>query len=573
MTFNEEFFIALKWYKKLTGRFLNISSLETIVVIIATLFSQLFLLISSMMPLKVMMLLGSDRIPKFFPISWQSMDRDTLIIYLAIATIFCFVLYLMSEKMIDIFSLKGSVKILENNKKIVLFEKQDIFAKQSYSKLAKSLSDIIFFILSLVGLAFVYPLLSVVIIIFLIIGYFTFYFLYEKGYFSKNTTDRFKRIIDLLKGISFFFIFVFILGSFLADFYPPHLTVVVLSILLIRQMFSKLSGAIKDIVSLYKNRLKINSLFFFKDIKLNVEHDKKDPFWKMFENNVQREWILPLMKDMLDEDIEIIDSQILKINIKNIVFLKININRLKNQKEDTCLLKVFNHNISSQAIHEATFLEDLKGSKESFSLPLLGTTTIEDFHIHLFSFHNIKEVKNYNLENMMVRINMMTIEVSDELINRYRRSHPFLYQRLNSKIFNKLYLVSNEKEKELLKVFEDKFEDILLRIERLPLQIINPLITKFTLLTNDKDNLCLLHYGTWKMEPLGVDFPSAIQHLKVLKENFQCIAEKREELLKIKNEDVALATLMSQFEKFYNGENFTGVFELIPRILECIEHE
>ena len=567
---NKEFVLVFKWYKKLTGRFINISFFQTFIVIIATLFSQIFLLLSSMLPLKVIMLLGSDKIPKFFPDSWQGIDKDMLIIYLAILSIVFFLLHVFAEKIIELYSLKGSKKILENNKKIILFEKQDIFAQKAYTKLSKSLSNIIFFILSLVGLGLLYPLLSLAILSFLFLSYLFFYFAYQNHKILKNLEENYKSFIDIIRTVGFFFIFVFILGSFLADFYPPHLTIVILSILLIRQMFSKLASAIKDIIQLYKDRLKINSIFFFKDTKVTVAHNKKDPFLHILKAEAREKWLIETISTVLNEKIIYKNSSFLKINIRNLIFIKVSVQEVSNDKTVQYLIKVFNKNISTQAIHEATFLED--NMNDLLSLPFLGATTIENFHVHLFEFNNVMFVEDFNTKSLLIRAEMMCVEPSKELISRYNRSHQYLYQRINTNIFEKLYLMAENSEVCLVDRFEKQFDIIIRKLEKLPLQYFNPLVTKFTLVEKD-DKLSLLHYGGWKLEPIGAYYPTSLKALDFLKENFEMIVVQRIKMKSLKFEDIVLAALISQFEKFYNGENFTGVFELIPRILECIEHE
>ena len=567
LSLNKEFVLVFKWYKKLTGRFINISFFQTFIVIISTLFSQIFLLLSSMLPLKVIMLLGSDKIPKFFPDSWQNTDKDMLIIYLAILSIIFFLLHIFSEKIIELYSLKGSKKILENNQKIVLFEKQDIFAKNAYTKLSKSLSNIIFFIFSVVGLGFLYPLLSLAIVSFLFFTYLFFYISYKNHRMLKKLEENYKSFIDIIRTIGFFFVFVFILGSFLTNFYPPHLTIVILSILLVRQMFSKLASAIKDIIQLYKDRLKINSIFFFKDTKINLLHEKKDPFWQILQNEKRNEWIPKVLSLILNQNVIYVNSIILKINIKNIVFIQISTTDSKKTLERNYLLKLFNKNISTQAIHEATLLEE-----NELTLPFLGVTVVENFHIHLFEFSDVKFVENFKTDSLLVRLNLMRVKPSKQIISRYNRSHQYLHQRISNTVFEKLYLMANSNELELLKKFEDQFNVINMKIKALPLQYINPLITKYTLVKKD-DRLCLLHFGNWKLEPLGVDFPISIKSIEYLNDHFDILLNERDRTKTLQFEDVVLAALIAQFEKFYLSEHFTGIFELIPRILECIKND
>lgn len=559
-SFNGKVKLTYLWYKKLIGRFLNIAFFQTIIISISTLFSQISMLLSMMMPLKVIMLLGSDTIPAFFPSSWQNLDRDMLIIYLSIASFGFFVFYLLFEKIISIYSIDGSNKILKNNKKVVLFENQDIFAQKSYTKFAKSLSNFIFFFISLIGIGIVYLQLSLVIIMFIFCVYILFAIIFSKNELSKIINEHLNNTLDLQRGIGFFVVFAFILGSFLHDFYPPKIIILILSILLIRQMFSKLASAIKDVKSLYKDRLKINSLFFFRETKAQISHDPKDPFWSLLTAEARERWISELLSNILENDITYISSHWYRINIKNIAFLKVLIK--DNDTTHSYLLKLFNSNISSQAIHETTILQE--NVNTLYSLPFIGTSIVKEFHCNIFDCVNVEPVSNFKLDHILLKINMMSISPTKDLLERYSRSHPYLHKRLNKKMLNKLIVTVEEDEIEMIKDFEISFEMILKRIEKVPLQIINPFMTKYSLVKNE-DSFALLHWGGWKIDSVGTDFPTAEKSINILKEKL--------DLNNVKINDIILVSLMSQFEKFCNAENFTGVIDLVPRVLECLKDE
>ena len=560
ISLNSKTYSSLKWYKKLTGRFLNIAPLYTIIVVLLTILSQVFMILYFMLPLKIVMLLGSDKVPGFFPLSWQSMKLNTLIFYLAIASVLFFILYLLSKRFIDIYSMKGANKILENNQKVVLFEKQDIFAQNSYSKLASSLSSIIFFILSLLLLAIFYPLLCIAIIIFVLATYLLFSLLLAREKSAKHIIENLNDVFDTVKGIQFFTIFVVILLSYITNFYFPHIIIVILGLLINRRMFNKLITSINDIVNLYKGRMKINYLFFFRDINVKISHDKQDPFWSLLNHESREKWIKDLLNNVLENDIRYIRSHWYRVDIKNIAFLKVVIKN--NDNTQSYLLKLFNSNISSQAIHETTILqENINGL---YNLPFIGSNTVKEFHCNIFDFVNVEAVPNFKLDHILLKINMMSISPTKDLLERYSRSHPFLYKRLDKKMLNKLYLTAKEDEIEIIKDFEKSFEVIIKIIEDVPLQIINPFMTKLSLLKNE-EHFVLLHWSGWKIDSVGTDFPIAEKSINTLKEKL--------DLNNVKINDIILVSLMSQFEKFCNAENFTGVIDLVPRVLECLKDE
>lgn len=560
---NKEIVHTFKWYKKLTKRFIDLAFLPTTMVVIATLFSQLFMLISSMMPLKVIMLLGSPIVPKYFPNSWQSIPRDMLIVYLAIASVGFFVLYLLSEKVISIYAQKGANKILKNNQKVVLFENQDTQAQKYYTIQSKSLADIVFFILAWIGLGVLYPLLGLIIGLFLVFSYVGFFYGYKIPKYQKKIDEELHILLDLLKGIGFFIVFAFILGSFLGDFYAPNIIVALIAVLLIRQMFGQLRGAVRSVVNLYKARLKVNSLFFYGHTQIKISHDKKDPFWNLLEKQHHKKWIPAIFTEILDEEVKYIQSSWYKLNIKNIAILEITV--LQKAQEQKYFVKIFNKNITSQAIHEASFLETNKENK--LSLKFIGTTTLEEFHINIFEDKGYKELtqKEFGASHHDIRLHLMDLEINSELKDRYTRSHPYLYKRISKQMIEKLSIVAKDDEVNMIMLFEKSFDSILNTLQKSSLQIINPHLTKFNLIKQNDEKISLIHWGAWKIDLLGVDYPIDVNSIKILKERYKSETENIDEIV--------LTAFMSQFEKLYNGENFTAIMELLPRILECLKNE
>ena len=58
---------AVRWSVSLGNKFLRVVPVLTILAVICSVFSQFFLLIGFLLPLKVVLLLGSENVPVYFP--------------------------------------------------------------------------------------------------------------------------------------------------------------------------------------------------------------------------------------------------------------------------------------------------------------------------------------------------------------------------------------------------------------------------------------------------------------------------------------------------------------------------
>ena len=85
MSFGSLILMSLRWAVSIGSKLIRVAPGYTFSVIIFTLISQVSMLLAFFLPLKVIILLGSSRIPRYFPESWKSFDHDQLVITLAVA--------------------------------------------------------------------------------------------------------------------------------------------------------------------------------------------------------------------------------------------------------------------------------------------------------------------------------------------------------------------------------------------------------------------------------------------------------------------------------------------------------
>ncbi len=570
MLFNKIVIDVSQWYKKLSKRFVDLVPKSTLAIIILTLFSQLFMLASSLMPLKIIMLLSSERIPHYFPHSWHSIDKNVLIIYLACSAVIFFIFHLISENKIDMYVKKGSNDILDNNQKISLYEKPDIFAQTVYAKHTRSLANIIFFLIAFFCITFLYPILAIAILLFLVTGYLIFFLIYFNEIYSKRLETEYSKALNIVKDFGFFLLFGIILASLILDIFAPNIIIAIISILLIRQMMSRLSLGIKDIVFLNKNKLKINSLFFYNHAITYTTDTKDNAFWSLFNEDRKKTWMQKIIGDVMGEKILYQNSSWHQVNIKNIAFFKVSVFCVESKKNAFFLLKIFNEKLSFQAAHEAVLLEAHKSA--TFSLNFIGNVLIDNFQCNIFKYDclNTLTQKLFLKKSFNIRLQIMATKPSYTLVNRYIRSHLLLHKRIDKLFLIRLYTVANKDELHLINKLEYEFDNIINILQGIPLQIINPLITRFSLVEK-KDKLILLHWGMWKIDLIGTDYPVDIKNIDKLKENYFYLSNKRNDLNDIKIEKIMLVVFLSHFEKLYMKENFSNSIQLIPQILKCIE--
>src|SRR5690606_12921399 len=237
----------LTWYDSFAAKFLRVSPVATSSVVILTIVSQISLRLASLLPLKVILLLGAPETPNYFPDILRSLDRTPLILMLSISAAGFYLLYVLSERVISVFTDHGASKLLVKSKKITLFENQQEVAAKGYQRHARCLAGLFFVGLVFIILAFIHPA-----ILLLILGYTFFTFCFISLIFKFNTIVREKLkkdyggMVNALAAIGFLVSFGFIVFEFVMCM-TVGLLVAVISLLLSRKVYILIVSFITDI--------------------------------------------------------------------------------------------------------------------------------------------------------------------------------------------------------------------------------------------------------------------------------------------------------------------------------------
>ncbi|WP_337133530.1 hypothetical protein, partial [Staphylococcus aureus] len=224
----ENILIALRWSFSIGNKFLRVVPKDTLVIVAATLVSQFSILLAFLLPLKILMLLGSTGVPRYFPTVFANYDRDVLVIVLSLAAIGFYLMYFVAEKLIVYGSRHGADLLLRRSHKITLFENQEGIASRGYQRYARSLASGVFLFLVASVIAWLYSELLLVLIVYVVLAFFTLAMLYAKGGKLRSGLDEAPGpIVNTATSIGFLLAFGFMVAQFLFG-NPPGLLVAII---------------------------------------------------------------------------------------------------------------------------------------------------------------------------------------------------------------------------------------------------------------------------------------------------------------------------------------------------------
>lgn len=561
----------MRWCISIGNKISKVVPGSTVVVVLATLISQLSMVIASLLPLKVIMLLGASGIPHYFPSFFEGLNKDMLVVSLSLLSIVFFVAHSVSEKVIQSGSNKGAERLLVNSQKMALFENQKEIAIQGFQRYSRGMASVILIALISAALFWLYLELFLVILLFFILCFALLVFLYaEKESVKKELDETPGRLVGVATNVGFLIAFAFIVSDFLWGS-SPSLLVAVMSLILMRQGFSRISSMVGDVRGLYGQKLRLNALFFHGHVFSEESKKHELSFWSFLQRPYCEWWIREVLAGEEMQGLEVVKVKWLQVGISDMAFLIVTVSGNSLYRED-CLMKLFSSNQGAIARHEATLLAS---HNDLPALPLATVKNVQDLYCHVYNFGGKKKLPAEKLNEAKERVFVSLMEVSPDkdLVSRFNRSRPALWQRINGGMLERLSTVASMCDSESLQYVEEM--DALLpcikrTLEGLPLCYVNPDVGPNSIIEGDQGEFLVLHWGRWTLEPVGAGWPVNKKQLPRLSMMLAEARKKRKSLCEVTDDEIFLSALIFEFEKMILRQQFLPALKIIPDVISCV---
>jgi hypothetical protein len=233
-------------------------------MIFLNIISQLCLMVATALPLKIILMMSSDRVPKYFPSFMAEFDRNHVIYSLTVASIMFWIIFALLNLLAGRISSVASNKMILQGGDLDDFSKQRKKATDAYRSYVKSISDIVFSIIAVTGIMFLYPAVAVVCIVYFIIIKILLVVLYSLKP-SKRLSEikgDISKIMSAAGNIGFLVVFLYMIYDF-ANGSMPGLLYALIAVILCRQLLRSYTRALAAILRLYgiNNRLILNKFY------------------------------------------------------------------------------------------------------------------------------------------------------------------------------------------------------------------------------------------------------------------------------------------------------------------------
>ena len=561
---------SLRWSLSLGAKFARVVPWQTALIVLLTLISQISTLLAFFLPLKVVILLGSDRIPRYIPEALAALGHDALIVALSIATVAFFVVYLLAERAIAWVTVLASRRLLLKSQKLALFENQEQVAENAYERFSRTVAGGIFAGLALLGLAAFYPSMFWVVTAY--VGFVTLLLLALaslSGSFRERLDAELAAILNLTAGIGFFAVFAFLVTDFIF-LKPPGVIIAIVSLLLSRQIFGRLAGIVQDMSALHTQRTRYDALFFHGKILLRDGVKEEKTLWPLFERNARDEWVSALLAQRIRDWQEPQTTTWQPSGVPNVASLRVT----RPSAGDEFLIKIFESNRKSLASHESALLSE---PPKGLPAPVfVESTEVRQFPCLVYTLPPGAPVTNprrFRQLSMSLRAQLLQVEPPEALVTRYRRSRPLLGQRIDRVMLLRLRVaVDTAKQGRCAAEIVQRLPALQQHLETMPLVLLNPDMTQATVWVDElEEKPLLLNWARWSIDPAGAGWGDREEQLEKLVAALEQGVPKRACLSQVRPEQAKLSALTYALEGKLLKQQFPEALNLVARILELLD--
>ncbi|AIG02140.1 Uncharacterised protein [Pseudomonas fluorescens] len=224
--------------------------------------AQALLIVTFLLPIKILILLGSDSIPDDLPQVFKALSKTWLITALIVLTVLSYALYLSSELVASRYSRTGAYQLMNHSSQSPASNNQRPLAVLAFCRFTRGLSAASFVTLMALVMLSIYPALFTITLLYIVAVTALLIVLFNRKDRIRSIVRRHHtKLLNAMSALGFLGTFAFMVVDFLY-MTPVPIYIALLSLILVRQSLTRLKSMIEDAIYLKNHQQKIHALFF-----------------------------------------------------------------------------------------------------------------------------------------------------------------------------------------------------------------------------------------------------------------------------------------------------------------------
>ena len=466
--------VAIGWAIRVIARLMRVSSRTTVLTLACNTTVRITRLLTFLLPLKVILLAGSNGMPSAFRTFLAEDQRQEGIIILSLVAILSYIVTLFLENRSKRLSEKGSQQLLAHSGVMWVVSNQTEQASRFFSRFLQVCSGMLFLIAALVVMAILNIPLTGFLIALIVCFFLMTAWLMERTSASrlfllqKKITKDTGAYLNLLSSIAFLTSFLIIIYPFILG-YESNVLVALVSFILMRQLLSAFVDSVKNILVLFSQRHLIDTLLFSERVMTPVEGRGEQATRNLFTRREREQTLAEELADLVEPGDKIrIDP--LDASVRQALEFTIT---LTNETMSSRVLRqrVFPPQIQSRLRNEDLLFELV--DRDAIGAPPLVRRYFHGEHECVITDVGLGDnprAQDWSQVRLSHLETVWALEPPAALASIYAASHSYLHQRLTDALISRMeFALTSQSGEEILTDFVHRLPQFRDRIARLPL--------------------------------------------------------------------------------------------------------
>ena len=523
------------WLARVVKLLLVSNPAVNLVVIGSSTISRIAKLLAFLLPLKVIMLAGSEGVPRYFAFFIEEHAKSDWILWLAIAAVLSYVLALSLDALIRNLSRLGAAQVLEKSSKVAVLSRQQAVAKDYYERITQLSAAFTFVVIGYIVIGFV----NLGLLIFMMGISLSAFFLtglvtndkeehrlikkrkdLQLMQFGSYLKNNYKRYIGIISSIIFLSSFLFILYPYISvQSDQTNLLLSLLSLIVMRQCVKSSENVVSGVISLSREKRQVDALFFKKKYYHGVERKGKKEVRRYFMPEARDQLIEKQMRECLGDAGPAV-SHWRDSPVSGISFFEISTQGPDGSLATNHLLQVFHPRFHHFLDKEELLFSYVERERVHAPASML-VETVGGFKTQLIRYGRQVPPAAWSTKKLEIFMDLWGLQPPRRLVREYRKSHPLMQDRLTEEMIGRLAIAADTEIKIICyQRLMNSIDEMNSVLKALPLYIHNPDIRNDNAVVVARPGAeggvyKVLTWGRWSLQLIGIEITNNLGDLEL----------------------------------------------------------
>ena len=560
----------------LTRRIYQCSPLRLAAGIPLVLVNQVSFILALMLPLKVIIMLGSDGVPRYFRFFMTEETRMQWMVGLAFGAVGFFVLYAVTDLVLGRLAKRGGERLLTQSRKTGLFDRQEEFAGDIFRRVVASWGTLAMVVGGMaLGLLLEWRLVALLLGVILL--EFLVFVVYWNRFRQPERASERERLAqkraNLLRNLSAINVLIFFGGLVVLLLTDPTMNFIIALVLFIltRQILARATSMFGDANFFLQNREKIDALVH----PGRHLREKRAPATENFEQLLMPDRRASLISAVMTA--AGMEPQTQGWEWRDLPGKGVALFVLPQQNGDgqELRLKLKASEGDAALAREEMFYRSDSARKLGMSCELVHADSIFGRGYILLRSDPLGPCPHEKIREIMcaLRMRLWQHRPDQELASRLLRSFPALDARLTAERLGRIRVACNGDEDEaVLDELLGRWPAAMATLGELPRVLSNQALGPPNLLLNDADEPVVLNWDAIRFDLIGSDLaPGDLKSEYAFEKIAPAISGSGSRITNLPDWGLPLVMRLSHIDRLITQEAYGAALAQMPSVLELLE--